>query len=471
MKVRGVVKSILAVTASNIITILSGIIVGLFLPKILPVNDYGWYKTFTLYTTYTGLFSLGIIDGIVLKYGGKNYDELDVARFRSYFKWYWIIQFFFSLILCVVSIFIRNNDYKFIFIFVAIFACLNNITGYFQQISQITQRFKEYSLRKVIYSFLKILIVGFLFLWALFVGYPYYQIFLILFLFTEIVLTSWYIYTYRNIAFGKALKLQDTQVEVMKLAVNGFPLLFSNLCSTFILSLDRQFVNILFPTDTYAVYAFAYNMLTLVTVAMSAISTVLYPTLKRTTVETMQKNYPALISIVTILVFGATAIYFPLCLFVEWFLPQYLESISIFRIIFPGLAISSSITVVIHNYFKASNSSLEYFKRSVVVILVSALANAIAYFVFHTPSSISIASIITMVFWFIYCDSYFVKKYKVDQKKNYIYTGFMIVIFYLCTIIENYFIGLVFYIALFICVTWIIHRFVIKYDLMRIIKK
>lgn len=87
--------------------------------------------------------------------------------------------------------------------------------------------------------------------------------------------------------------MRDTLPEIVHLIQIGFPLLFANLCSTLILTLDRQFVNVLFDNATYAVYAFAYNMLSLVTVATSAISTVLYPTLKRVDLESIKTITPS----------------------------------------------------------------------------------------------------------------------------------------------------------------------------------
>ena len=64
------------VTTSNIIKLFAGVVVGFILPKIIGVSDYGYHKTFTLYATYVSLLSFGIVDGIYLKYGGKNYSDL-----------------------------------------------------------------------------------------------------------------------------------------------------------------------------------------------------------------------------------------------------------------------------------------------------------------------------------------------------------------------------------------------------------
>lgn len=58
------VKDILKVSASNVVKLLAGLLVAFVLPKIIGVADYGYYKTFTLYATYVGLFHLGICDGI-----------------------------------------------------------------------------------------------------------------------------------------------------------------------------------------------------------------------------------------------------------------------------------------------------------------------------------------------------------------------------------------------------------------------
>ena len=144
------IKNIALVAASNSTSILAGIFIGFLIPKILTVTDYGMYKTFTLYMTYVGFFSLGIIDGIVLKYGGVDYQDLDRKDFRAYFAWYNIIHAFFAVLLLVTGLIINRKSLSFLLLMLAANMWAVNITGYFQQLSQITQRFKEFSIRKVL---------------------------------------------------------------------------------------------------------------------------------------------------------------------------------------------------------------------------------------------------------------------------------------------------------------------------------
>ena len=149
------IGNIFKVAASNILNLLAGVLVGFLLPKIIGVTDYGYYKTFTLYATYIGLFAFGITDGVYLKYGGKNYEELDKSNFRFYTIFYFLLE----LISSLIAILFLKDEIRYIFICLAVFLIFNNITGYFQIISQITGRFNELSIRTFIQSILTVLTV------------------------------------------------------------------------------------------------------------------------------------------------------------------------------------------------------------------------------------------------------------------------------------------------------------------------
>ena len=330
MKGNKTIKDILKVSVSNIIKLLSGVLVGLLLPKVIGVSDYGYYKTFTLYIHYVGLFHFGISDGIYLLYGGKNYDELEKEKFRAYSLLFIVIEVVLFVVLIAFSFTVLRGELQFIFYNIALYLLFYNITGYYQMISQITGRFAELSTRNVIQSFL--IVIEMIAFWIIHyfanteISYrPFTTIYTII----TIILAFWYIKTYHDITFGQKDNLYERVKDIPSFIKVGFPLTIANLCSTLILSLDRQFVNLLFDMKTYAIYAFAYNMLALVTTAISAISTVLYPKLKRTNVETLEEMYSSLILVILMIVFFSLSIYYPLCIFVNWFLSDYSGS-------FPG---------------------------------------------------------------------------------------------------------------------------------------
>ncbi|MEW5568646.1 oligosaccharide flippase family protein [Rossellomorea marisflavi] len=454
-------KNIMRIMFSNITTIIAGLVVAFIIPKIFSVTEYGYFRTFTLYATYIGFFSLGIIDGIVLKHGGEDYKDINKYKFRSYFIWYTIVHFFFTTIVIFSSLFIEG-EYRYIFMLIGINIIALNFSGYFQQISQITQRFNEYSNRNILRSFftiISVVIIYILYCLNLNINYKLYVTFILI---INYALTIWYIFTYKDLVFGKHDSLKKVFKEVVTLVKVGFPLLFANLCSTLILTIDRQFVNVLFGNEEFALYAFAYNMVALVTVATTAISIVLYPTLKRTTKDTLKDYYSLLIITMLCFLFGSISIYFPIVIFTNWYLPDYIESLDVFRVILPSLVISSTITVVMHNYYKVLNDNLRYFRKSIVILIASIIINIIAYMIFKSVISISIASIITMLIWYFYIERYFVKNYNYRPVKNTTYMLLMIVVFYGTTSIANNYIGLILYLIIFITLTFLYYYSFLK---------
>lgn len=468
-KKNSTLKDIFNVSVSNITILLSGVLVGFLLPKIIGVTDYGYYKTYTLYATYVGMFHFGISDGIYLKYGGKDYETLDRDKFRYYSRTFMLIEAIIAVALAFFSALAFENEYRFIFLFLSIYLLFHNITSYYQSISQATSRFDELSGRNILQSVLiSIAVIG---LWIVhrYIGTELtYRSYIILYSFIIVALALWYMSTYRDITFGKSSIAGSTRKDIPYFIRIGFPLMLANLCSSLILTLDRQFVNILYDTDTYAIYAFAYNMLSLVTTATSAIATVLYPNLRRTEESKLKKQYSSLVGVILCVVFACLIIYFPLNLFVKWFLPKYIDSLEIFRVIFPGLAISSAITIVMHNYYKTLGINFKFFIKTVITLAVSAAANVVAYYTVGTTVSISWASIITMIFWYILVEVYFVRNYKIRWIRNFSYMIIMMITFYVITMIQNQWIGMGIYFVAFVLFTFLLLKEEVKKLLRRL---
>ncbi|WP_451917476.1 oligosaccharide flippase family protein [Adlercreutzia rubneri] len=443
------VKDILKVSASNVVKLLAGLLVAFVLPKIIGVADYGYYKTFTLYATYVGLFHLGICDGIYLKYGGKCYDDLEKSKFRFYSKAFFVIETAIALLLGLLALIVMRGEWLFICLSLSVYLLAINITAFYQIISQVTSRFSELSWRNVIQSSCICLAVLGLWILADIVGVRVtYRMFLVAYVSIVGLLAVWYINTYRDITFGPVKWSRSSWKELISFAKIGIPLTVANLCSTLILTLDRQFVSIFFDIDTYAVYAFAYNMLSLVTTVLTAVATVVYPKLKRLTADRLRLLYPRLMGAVLGMVLLSLSVFFPLSAFVEWYLPAYIGALPIFRIILPGLALSSCISIVMHNYYKALDENIRFFRQTLVVLILSVLANVGAYFLLGTPAAISIASVAIMAVWYWTSERFLVKTMSVRHWRNTILLVVGVVAFYVISGCTGLLTGFVLYCCL-----------------------
>lgn len=145
-----------------------------------------------------------------------------------------------------------------------------------------------------------------------------------------------------------------------------------------------------------------------------------------------------------------------------WILPNYTESLIIFRIIFPGLAIGTCVTVIMHNYYKVLGKSFDFFLKSLLVLVVSAVTDGIAYYMFKTTSSISAASILTMIFWYVFMERYLVKKYNCGRWKNISYMLVLMLVFYSIAIIDNMIIEFFVYWGAYVIATLVIQKQIVN---------
>ena len=157
MKNNKVIKDIFIVALSNIIIALAGVVNGFIIPKVMSVTDYGFYKIFSLYATYITLLHFGFIDGILIMYAGKKKEELDKKAFKTYSRFLFMLELSASVIVIFIAVFLKGI-YKFIFIMLAANILFTNIALYFQYISQVTERFKELTVRNILKSILNILL-------------------------------------------------------------------------------------------------------------------------------------------------------------------------------------------------------------------------------------------------------------------------------------------------------------------------
>lgn len=466
-------RDLLMVIVSNFIVLLSSILTGFIIPRLLGVSEYGYYKIFSLYLGYVGLLHLGFVDGVLLRFAGKEYSILNKKKFRRYTAFFLEFQFFVAVVVSTLSLLVLPSTYKYIFFLLGIDIIAVNLTTYYQFISQSTMRFKELSIIKTLLALEKIILVLFLVgiqrLYCVSVNANIYVSGLVL---IDIVLLLWYIYTYRDITFGEKDSLNLCKKDIRDFFSNGIVLTLSYQTAQIIFLLDRQFVSAFFDTETYSVYSFAYSLIAMITTVVSAISLVLFPRLKQMDHKSLMQTYSKGLAVISIISLGAMIGYQPLCWFIKWYLPDYSVSVEYLKIIFPGLAISCCISIIMFTYFKALNAHLQYFKNCCIVLFVGIVTNGFAFYLFRTPSAISIASIITLIVWYLINELYFIKKYKVNWKHNFFYIVLVMIVFYCVNILIDFqVVAWSIYSIVFVFITYMFYKEMLIEIVHRIIRK
>lgn len=448
---RSIFKSVFKVSFSNIISLLSGILVGFVIPKIMGIVGYADYKTYTLYLSYIPLLSLGLGDGLYLKFSGTDRDKLNENQIRYYLHRYYLQLVIIFWPALFASLFIVSDDFKFVCVALSFTILSSQITAVHQNLSVLTSRFNEYSTRVITKALLTALFVILLLIKYRLTGTEIsYQEYIIGILMIDFVLAGWYIYTYKKFNFGLVDRQRVDLHSYSHILSLGFPLLVSNMAGSIFLNLDRQFVSVLFSKEEYAVYAFAYNMLTLITTMTSAVSLVLFPALKKNANLNVGETLEKYVGPFNMCVGFFLTCYFPLNWFIPLFLPKYYNSLEIFRVVLPGLIVSTSVSVIFVNFYKLENKVKLYFLLTMFAIIFSGASNFIAYKCFQSYIAISWASILSLFVWYFVTILYFKKKYSIRIVKNVFYMIVTGGCFYLITgVFNSYLLGAVLYLIVY----------------------
>lgn len=427
MKVSILNKNLVGVIFSRLVSLASSMAVGLLLPKILSVEDYGYLKIFTLYSAYTALLHFGFADGILLKIAGKDYNELDFQVMRTYTRFFSVFECIITGLMLLVGTLFLRGEHLFILVMLALDMLFVNITTYYQFVSQGTQRFAEYSQKSIIVAIAKLIFIGVLFVVFLerksTVSYRTYLIGLCS---LDFLMLIWYVWIYRDITFGKSTGIKEVKNAIINIFKTGIILTIAYQVSHLILALDRQFVSVLYSTEKYAIYSFAYNIVTMISTVISSISVVLLPMLKKAGTKYAVENYKKSLIIVSVLLGFSLLAYFPVQIFIGWFLPEYTQSISYIAIVLPSILFSSGISVVMFTIDKVIDTIDVFFKNSLIILVLGAISNLLAYKFFGTMFSISCASLLIMAVWYLLESNHIRVKSGVSAYKEFIYIVLLI---------------------------------------------
>ena len=149
-----VLKDVFRVAFSNIVGFGTSFLINFMLPAILTVADYGHYQQYILFISFTYLFNMGFNDGIYIKYGGKDQEDLDGEEVQQEHNFLLVFQLLMFVAMMAVAIWQRNM----IFALFSVATLLDTINNYHANFLQATGRFKVFSNGNVLKSIFNIII-------------------------------------------------------------------------------------------------------------------------------------------------------------------------------------------------------------------------------------------------------------------------------------------------------------------------
>ena len=438
-------KNVVISIIAQIISLAVSFILTLVVPKFVDEYQYAYWQTYVLYVGYVGVLHFGLLDGLVLRYSKYEYEELDKERLRSQFK---ILLFFTSivtLVFAVVSFFVFHEANKIVFILVAVGIVTKNLVTYSSYLYQITNRINKYAIliiaQRVAYGLLVVLLL------ALRVNDFYW--YCIADLCGDLVGIAIGTEYNKGLFLGKSIKRSEAFRELKENISSGLILMLANWSAMLIIGSAKMLIQWRWDELLFGKVSFAFSVSNIFLVFVTAISVVLFPSLKRIDEEKLPEMYKSIRSILSPLLFFMMIFYFVGCWLLNLWLPKYSESLVYLGILLPIIIYSSKVSLLTNNYLKVYRKEKLMLLVNFISIVLGVVIFVLCAYVFHNLTALLCGVVFVIMLNSILSEICVLKTIHVKIIKDFIIEAVMTVGFILCASLLSLWIGLAVYCGMF----------------------
>ncbi|WP_028273547.1 lipopolysaccharide biosynthesis protein [Atopococcus tabaci] len=365
---------------SNLITLVVSTLVTLIVPKLIGVEDYGYWQLYMFYSTYVGFFHFGWNDGIYLRYGGEEYESLDKPKFFSQFIQLLTLQVSLAALFMVGASFIADGpDRTFIFQMIAIDMVILNVRYMFLFILQATNRINKYA---VIMVLDRVLFVGTV-LFLLLIGSRDYHLMIAADLISKFVSLLYGMYACKEFVF---LKLSEFTLDLKETWHNinvGVKLMIANLASKAIIGIVRFGIERRWDVETFGKVSLTLSISHFMMVFITGIGVVVYPILRRTNPEKLPSIYKLMRNFLMITSFSFLIFYYPARVILSAWLPEYAEALLYMALLFPLVIYEGRLTLLINTYMKTLRHEKVLLRINTISVTISTIATVFTTVILH----------------------------------------------------------------------------------------
>lgn len=392
-KLRNILENITYTFTANILTMLISIIMTLILPKFLGVTDYSYYQLYIFFISYVGFFHFGWIDGIYLKIGGMEYNDLEKSNYVTQF---WMLNLLEIIIAAIISIFalftIKNIDKSFVLISTSVCGVITILRTYLLFILQSTNRIKEYAKYTRVDRFIYFaLVIVFLFL-----GFKNYKIILYIYIFSKLVALVLCANKMKDIVFGKLNISKNTLLEIFENISIGIKLMLANIASTLIIGVVRFGIQKNWDIETFGKISLTLNISNLLMTFINAVAVIMFPLLRREEESNLPKIYVILRNTLMIFLYMMLIFYYPIKLILSTWLPQYADSLRYMALLFPICIYESKMSMLINTYLKSFRKEKSMLIINTISLILSLILTISSVFILNNLT-LAILSIVFLL--------------------------------------------------------------------------
>lgn len=410
---------------ANLTALLLSIVLIIFGPKILSVSGFGYWQLYVLYAGYVSLFHFGIIDGLYLKIGGEDYQNLDKSKLSGQYYIVLIMQILITIIILPITIINTSIEKTLIFIMLFISMIITNLRGVPLVILQATNRMKSYSIANIIGSITLLLGASLLFIFKIdnFIYLVAVEVFSRL---ITLIIANHFC---KDIVYINLKSVDFSLKETVSNIKIGIKISLSYLTGLLIIGIIRFGIEQKWGIEVFSKVSLSLAVINAVMIFMLSLSVVIFPILKRIEANRYEEVYKKFNIVLTVALVVLLCMYFPLMGFLNNWFPSYVDGLKYLVFLFPLLLFEGKTTVLEESFLKALRKETTLLVIN-IVSLFSSIVSTILFAFIMGNLELTIISILIVKFIKYLLAVYFVRHKTFGLKSlTWLYDVLTIIVF------------------------------------------
>ncbi|QCS53921.1 lipopolysaccharide biosynthesis protein [Priestia flexa] len=436
------VKSFSYTFFANLLSISVSLILILIVPKVMNLEDYGYWQLYIFYASYISYMSLGLTDGAYLRYGGYEYKELNKSVFISQYWFLVAFDIIVNLSIVYICYLFAISEEKLV---VVIMTCISGVIvvprSLLTFMLQATGKIKQFAivtiLERLIYFGITILLI--------IIGVREFEYLIYADILGKLCSAIYLFFVCKDLVFGRFASLKASLEEIIINIKVGSKLLIANLASLLVVGLVRFYIERNWNIETFGKVGLTLSISNMFMLFINSISVILFPALRRTAPNKLPNIYNSVRSLLMVCLLGMLVLYYPLSIIFNIWIPQYKDSFVYMGILFPIFVYESKMSLLINTYFKTLRKELELLVINLTTVIVGGILTAISVFVLDDLKLTLLVLVLLLGFRAVASEIYLMKILNLNITKDIVLEMIITIIFLVSSWVLQGFLGFIIY--------------------------
>lgn len=335
--------------AASLISALVGVAVILLVPKLIGVEDYGYFQLFLFFISYVGFFHFGWADGIILRYAGERWERINRQRFAGQAALFLFFEISLWGLFCLACWALGEEGSRlYVLLSTGICAVLVLANTFFRFILQATNRIRAFAFLTLSERLTYLLLV----LIGLVLKERSFHFYIATYIVAQSSSLAVAVFFCRDIIKTRPERWQNIWRETRICLVVGSKLMVANIASMLILGVLRFGIERVWGVATFGKVSLLLSAISFLFIFVNAVSTVLLPSLRGETDERLRELYFPLRCSLSWFLLLSFAFVWPVQEIAKWWLPAYADALNLLPLVLPVCLYECTVNLTTGTYLK-----------------------------------------------------------------------------------------------------------------------